>query len=313
MSRALIQSPPKSHKSRPIALLEYLVLRLLLTLLHILPLALAYRLSEAILVAIHKAFPSIRRKTIEHIEIAFSDSLSPEEKRHLLHQSIRYNAWSWLEALIAPHLLRKAKYQNRIDASEALAALQEREADAKNGILLVSAHLGTPDLISLRLSQLGYPLAVVARPLDNPHIAKLVARKRRDYQRTELAKTGALRPAYRCLKDKGIVGLQIDQDAGETGIFVPFFGKLASTHGGAATLALTSKAPIFMIFCVREQPRAFKFKLHVSEVESSVNEPDGEDAAKALTARMTLEIEAMIRRFPEQYLWAHRRWKTRPR
>ncbi|MEM9158514.1 MAG: lysophospholipid acyltransferase family protein [Verrucomicrobiota bacterium] len=313
MSKGILSSPPKRKKNPIAATVEYLALRSIVAVLRIPPLRAAYVLSEIVLFSLYFLVPRFRARSLEQMETAFGEKLTSDEKYDLLSQSIRYNAWFWADMFIAPYLLRRRSYQEQVDCSSITQLLDSLEVPGKSGFLMVSSHQGAPDIISLALGTLGYKTGVVARPPDNKYISSFIQKGREGFGRTEFAKNGALRPAYKHLKSNGILGLQIDQDAGDTGVFVPFFGKLASTHKGPATLALMSEMPTYMVFCIRVEARAFKFKLFVEELPKFPSDPIDDETIYQLTTAMTKHVETYTERFPEQYMWPHRRWKTRPK
>ncbi len=304
----------KPVKRPMLSMLEYIGYVAIESLLRILPLKWAYLFTEGLVYFLVTFIPRVKSRMIANLHIAYGSDLAEKEMLELLDKSVKYHAWFIADMVLAPYLLKKARYSESVDASETIVAMREAGVYSDKGILLVSSHQGAPDIISLSLGQKGFPLAVVARPLDNPHIQRRVSQVRESYRRIQISKTGALRPAYRHLKDKGIVGIQIDQDAGPAGLFVPYFSKLASTHSGPGTLANLTDAQVLMVFCIRTKPRSFSFKLYTKPLSKvQLREIDeSEDAILSITGIMTEEIEIMARRFPEQVMWAHRRWKTRP-
>ena len=276
------------------------------------PLGAAYRLTEWLLLLVYTVVLPVRRRARVSLELAYGAEQPARWRRRILWQSARYQGWWFVDMLKAPRLLWDRRYRDRVDLSELESAMREGEIGKGSGALLIGSHQGVPEVASLGLVHAGWPHAVVSRPYDNAFLWRIWQREHEGYDRPEFGKRGALRPALRVLRQRGIVGMQIDQDAGSGGVFVPFFGRPASTHPGAATLALLTDAPVYMFTCIRTEPRAFRFKVYCAgplEVERT-GEHD-EDVLR-LTAAMTREIEAMVRRFPEQFLWPHRRWKTRP-
>jgi KDO2-lipid IV(A) lauroyltransferase len=130
--------------------------------------------------------------------------------------------------------------------------------------------------------------------------------------RPVFTKKGALRKAFRTLRGGGMVALLNDQDSRGSGVFVPYFGRLAKTHEGAATLALTTGLPVYVLFCIRTAPRSFTFRIHCRGPLEYAHAEDHAGNVYALTAAMNVQLEDMARRHPEQIMWAHRRWKSRP-
>jgi KDO2-lipid IV(A) lauroyltransferase len=124
-------------------------------------------------------------------------------------------------------------------------------------------------------------------------------------------KRGALRPVLEALRRGGLVGILLDQNAARReGVFVPFFGHAASTSRSLALLALRTGAPVLPIFIRREAPGRHRVVIEPALRRPTVNDP--EQAIVELTTRCTEAIECAIRTSPEQWLWSHNRWRTRP-
>jgi KDO2-lipid IV(A) lauroyltransferase len=188
-----------------------------------------------------------------------------------------------------------------------------RPVMARHGrALVLTAHLGNWEYLAAAPCLTGYPGAIVIRPLDSPALDRLAEDARRKTGIALIDKRGALRPVLQALRRGGMVGILLDQNATRReGVFVPFFGRLASTSRSLALLALRTETPIVPMFIRREGAGR-----HRVTIEPPVAPPpatlDLETAVVELTARCTDRIEAAIRRTPEQWLWTHDRWRTRP-
>jgi KDO2-lipid IV(A) lauroyltransferase len=148
----------------------------------------------------------------------------------------------------------------------------------------------------------------VIRPLDHPLLDELAARFRRRSGAELIVKRQAVRDVIAALRRGRMVGVLLDQNATRAeGVFVPFFGVPASTSKGLALLALRTGAPVLPVFLRRESDGR-----HCMEVGPPVPPPPDSDVV-AYTARFNQVLEATIRRAPEQWLWMHARWRTRPR
>ncbi len=195
----------------------------------------------------------------------------------------------------------------RIAGVEHLRAVMDRHGRA----LLLTAHLGNWELLAAASRLTPYRLSVVVRPLDAPWLEALACRLRGKIGVELIDKRAALRPVLRTLTGGGMVGILLDQNTarGES-VFVPFFGRSASTSKGIALLALRTGTPVVPAFIRREEAGT-----HVVTIGPPVAVPEGVPhgvAVAALTARCTEAIEAAIRETPEQWLWIHERWRTRP-
>ncbi len=182
----------------------------------------------------------------------------------------------------------------------------ERAKAAGRGILFATAHLGNWELSAFAHALLTEPMNVVVRPLDNPFIDDLVETRRGLSGNKLLSKRDFARSILQALRANEPVGILVDQNSGaDHGVFVPFFGKPACTNLTFAKLAARSGAavlPGFALWSETEQKYVLRFYPAV--------EMTGD--AEADTARVQAAIEAAIREYPDQWLWIHRRWKTRP-
>jgi KDO2-lipid IV(A) lauroyltransferase len=187
----------------------------------------------------------------------------------------------------------------------------DRAMAAHGRVLALTGHLGNWEVLSVAHRVTPYPLAVVVRPLDAGWINPLAERLRLRTGVELIDKRKALRPILAALSRGGMVGILLDQNATRSeGVFVPFFGRLASTSRSVALLALRTGAPIVPIFARREGDGR-----HRIIVRAPLDVPkagDRETAVAELTGRCTEVIEAAIREAPEQWLWVHDRWRTRP-
>lgn len=187
-----------------------------------------------------------------------------------------------------------------------------RSAMQRHGrVLLLTAHLGNWELLPAACHLTGFQLSVVLRPLDAPWLDRL-ARRLREKSGVELIdKRAALRPVMRALAGGRMVGILLDQNAARReGVFVPFFGHAASTSRSLAVLALRTGTPIVPAFIRREDGGIHRVVAGPALPLPASANPAA--AIQSLTARCTEVIEAAIRESPDQWLWMHDRWRTRP-
>jgi len=174
------------------------------------------------------------------------------------------------------------------------------------GILFATAHLGNWELSAFAHALLTEPMNIVVRPLDNPAIDAIVERYRGLSGNVLLSKRDFARSIFEALKRNQPVGILVDQNASaENGAFVSFFGTPACANLTFAKLAWRSGAaviPGFALWSEEENRYILKFWPEVVLTGDAVED----------TARIQLAIETAIREAPEQWLWIHRRWKTRP-
>jgi KDO2-lipid IV(A) lauroyltransferase len=162
----------------------------------------------------------------------------------------------------------------------------------------------------------GIPIAVVHRPRGNPRLDALIGRLRAQEGVAMLPRGAAARAALRALRDGKVLAMLFDQNAPRReGVFVPFFGRPACTREAPVRLAMRTGAPVLPVFIERIGESARHRVRALPPLELVPEDRGGDPAAAVLenAARMTAAIEAAIRRAPDQWIWTHRRWRTRPR
>jgi len=179
------------------------------------------------------------------------------------------------------------------------------------GVLFITAHFGNWELGSFAHGVYGYPCHFIVRELDNPLIDALINRYRCLSGGKAIEKRDFAREVLRAFKQGEAVGILIDQNMlAADGVFVDFFGCLACTSTGPARIAQKTGAPIVLGLVIWDS-KTKKYRLRFDPVEWIKTE-DPEQEILVNTANLTRRIEGYVRRYPDQWLWVHRRWKTRP-
>ena len=178
-------------------------------------------------------------------------------------------------------------------------------------LLIVTGHFGNWEMAGYVLGLLGFKTYAVARTLDNPYLDKFMRRLRQKTGQTLLAKKGDFDQMQEILAGGGIIATLADQDAGQRGLFVDFFGRPASTHKAIALMALEFKVPL-LVTGVPNLGAPMQYAIQALEVIRPEDYDGRGDAVKAITQRFTKALEQGIRQAPEQYFWLHRRWKHQP-
>ncbi|HEY0797454.1 MAG TPA: lysophospholipid acyltransferase family protein [Acidisarcina sp.] len=184
--------------------------------------------------------------------------------------------------------------------------------DAGKGVLILTGHLGAWELSSFYHSLMGYPMSMVIRRLDNSAVDELVNRIRCLHGNRVVHKNDFARGLLSAMRNGETVGILMDTNmTPPQGVFVDFFGRPACTASGMARLALKTGAAVIPGFMLWE-PNEKKYVLHFGEQLQLVHSGDDEADIFANTALFTSVIENWVRQYPDQWLWVHRRWKTRP-
>jgi KDO2-lipid IV(A) lauroyltransferase len=255
------------------------------------------------------AWPGRRRRTaLDNLAVAFPE-LGPAARRRLARASWQHLGIMFMElARMLAFPLDATLRTITFDGLEHLDAAMKEHGRA----LLLGAHLGNWELLVAAHRLTAYGMSVVVRSLDAAPLDALASELRRKTGVELIDKRGALRPVLHALRRGRLVGILMDQNATrDESVFVPFFSRSASTSKSMAVLALRTRTPVVPVFTHREGPGR-----HRVEVEPALPWPAAKDTEAAiveLTTRCNEAIERAIRRSPEQWLWSHRRWRTRPR
>lgn len=244
---------------------------------------------------------------LENLRLAYDGQLDERAGRRLLLSCWRHFGRITMDTLGFPRF--SAAERERLVQYEGLEHIRAAYARGK-GVLLFSGHFGHWELTALMQGYLGMPLALVTRPLDNPRLETMLARLRGASGNRIVHKRKAVREMIKALQEGIGVAIVIDQDARDTGVFVPFFGRPASTTPTLALLALRTGATVIPT-CSIPKPDGSYIVRYEGAIEI---EPTGDRDADILrvTATCTAVIERWVREYPELWLWMHRRWKTVP-
>jgi len=290
------------HRSRLRDAIEYGLAVAALSSLAYTPLAISNLLARWYARLLDLALPRLRRVAMANLAMALPD-MGPRE-----HARIADGVYRSIARLLAsfarfPQINRDNVGQwIRYEGFEHFEQARRRG----KGVLFATAHLGNWELSAFAHALLSAPMYVVVRPLDNPLIDRLVARRRTMSGNWLIEKKDFARGILQALAANEAVGILIDQNASlETGVFVDFFGIPACAGAGFARLAAHTGAAVIPGFALwSEAERKFVLRFYPEvPITSDVQED---------TARLHAVLEGVIREYPDQWLWIHRRWKTRP-
>ena len=179
------------------------------------------------------------------------------------------------------------------------------------GLILVTGHYGNWEIAAAAVAARGVPIGAIVRRQGNRLVDERLQQLRRKLGVETIYQGQAPSRVPRLLRSNGVVGIVGDQDARRSGIFVPFFGKPASTHRGPALFALRLGAPVFSCIARRLPGSDVRYEVRGERVQFE-RTGDLDHDVTALTAELAQRLEKAIRSAPEQYFWFHKRWKTQP-
>jgi len=291
--------------------LEYAAARALLSGLGALPRPAAVGAGRALGRAAYAFASGLRRTGMRNLELAFPE-MGVEERERILRGSFESLGRQLGEVSLFPRATPERLREIAEYDSEDVKLLDVARERGR-GVIFLTSHLGAWEMLCFAHSALYEPISFLVRPLDNPRIDRLVESLRTRFGNRPIDKGAAARTALRLLRQGGTLGVLADLNTQEReGVFVPFFGRLACTTAGAATLALRTDATVIPVCAPWDEQRG-KFVFRGGPVIELVRTGDDRRDVEINTANFTAAIERHVRQFPDQWLWIHKRWKTRPK
>ena len=259
---------------------------------------------------VYWSFREHRARALENLRLAYGPEASERWVHQTARQSFRHLGMLAMEVMYSPRLLKlntAFRYITMKNLGPSMRVIVKNRP-----VIVMSGHYGNWEVLSFVMAAMGLTSYTVARHLPNPYIHRYVFGVREKTGQRFLTKKGATDTVTEVLSANQIVCFLADQDAGSRGQFVKFFGRDASTFRSIALLARAYEAPIVISGATRIGQR-FRYEFHVEEIIYPQQWQGEDDEVAWITARYTKAIERMARRCPEQYLWVHRRWKSKPR
>ena len=255
-----------------------------------------------------RALGRLRRVGLRNLALALPE-LTAEEREAILRSEYRNLGLLLAEFCKMPNYTPASASQFiRYEGLENYLNALERG----KGVLVLTGHLGAWELSSFYHSLMGMPMGMVIRRLDNPLVDAFVNRIRCQHGNRVIHKDDFARGLIASMRAGETVGILMDTNmTPPQGVFVPFFGVQACTASGMARIAEKTGAAVVPGFLLWEANER-KYVLHFGAELPVIHTGDAEQDAVSNTAAFTAAIEGYVRQYPEQWLWMHRRWKTRP-
>jgi KDO2-lipid IV(A) lauroyltransferase len=251
-----------------------------------------------------------RKVALENLRIAFGKEKSREELRAIAQGTFRNLGMTAVEFFRIPKMdvetFKKRVKMERLE--QALRLLEKRK-----GILLLLSHFGNWEMMGIMSKLIGNSIVVLAKPMKkNKRVDQYITEIRNAAGLEVVSSIHASRPVIKALSKNRIVGILIDQRAKRSeGVWADFFGKKAPTTPGLAVLAMKTGAPVVPVFMVRD---GFgKHRMIIQDPLELVHTGDIKKDVEANTQLFNHTLESMIRQYPDQWFWVHRRWERKKR
>ncbi len=257
-----------------------------------------------------KLFPKLVKTANRNLEIAYP-GLSDEKKERIIKGTFES---------LGRHLgfISHFKKFAPEDIRELIEVVGKEEIfdpaiETGRGILFFTGHFGSWEVFNLLPPAFGYDMNILVRRIDNPLVEKYVDSMRTKFGSVTLDKRKAARKLYRLLENAEILGILADLNVQEKeGVFVDFFGFPASTTTSIAKLALKTNAVILPAFAVWEEEKG-KYVVYLEPPVEFEETGDADEDILEITRKINGVVEKFVRKYPEQWLWIHKRWNTRPK
>jgi KDO2-lipid IV(A) lauroyltransferase len=287
----------------------YFAVRLLVCLIQALSPAAARKVARWLAWLAYRIDRRHREVALDNLRRAFPGRFTEDE----LHRMVRNVYQHFLQVLVEiVHIPRRLHTENWRDHIELVGGEKVvRCLLSGRPLLIVTGHFGNWEMAGYALAMLGFRTYAIARPLDNPHLDRFLRKFRERTGQKLLAKKGELERIESILKAGGVICTLADQDAGQRGLFVDFFGRPASTHKAIALLALEHRATL-VVGGARRLAWPMRYVIEVTDVIPAEEYESLRDPVREITQRFTAGLEKLARLDIRQYFWLHRRWKHQP-
>ncbi len=284
--------------------LEYFLFLIVRRLVLLLPLRSAQLLGASVGTVAYRCASSRRAVTLDNLAHAFPDK-SKAELAQIARGAFRNYGIALFEFLWFPNLTENSLRD--LVHCENLHLINDAYA-RKKGLIVLSGHFGNWELIALATAKLsGHPYAIIVQTQSNGLVDNVINQHRCVMGNKVVPMGISIREIISTLRSGEVVAIAPDQSGPMEGVFVNFFGRMAATHQGPAAFALKTGAPVVMGFLVRGKDG--RYMCILEEISTAGLNPNTDEAVRELTQRHTALLEQYIRRYPDHWLWMHRRWK----
>jgi KDO2-lipid IV(A) lauroyltransferase len=291
--------------------LAYLAVRSLVAFAQMLTIEQSYALAQFLGWVLYHVDRRHRQVGLDNLTHAFGAGLSADQRDQIVRGVYRHFCTMLMEILHAPRKLHLTNWRESI-VLVGLAPIMDQFLTGDRPLIILTGHYGNWELAGYVFGMFGFPTFAVARTLDNPYLDRYLRSFRESTGQLMIPKTGGYDQMLEVLSSNRALTFLADQDAGQRGLFVDFFGRPASTHKAIALLAIEHQA-LVMVGVARRIGPGFRYEIRCDEVIDPASLSGTADDVQLLTQRFTSALERLIRQDPTQYLWLHRRWKHQPK
>ncbi len=252
-----------------------------------------------------------RGRVIRNLELAYGDRFTPSERHKIARRVLDHFFMTTMDLVLVPRLLGGDKWRNVVDMTPEQESQLRELASYDGPVVFHTGHMGSWEMGGALPNLFGKTMHFVYRPLEHPQVDQDVRRLRTVAGNQVFAKQGALRGYTRTLKEGGWLGVIADQNAGHEAAYLDFFGVAASTEVRFFPLYQRFNTRMVAAFVIR-QGNQFRFTME-GPFEVKINrEADPKEEAMRLGQWYLDQVRAMAEKYPEQYLWTHKRYGARP-
>lgn len=303
---------PRNKVRRPwLDYTVYLVIRTVVACAQRLTMSQSYALAGFLGWVIYRVDERHRKVGLENLEVAFGDRYTPAERDQIVRAVYRHFCSMLMEILHTPNKIHLTTYRDHVELVGHVPIMDQLITGGRPMIFL-TGHYGNWELAGYVFGLFGFPTVSVARTLDNPYLDRYLREFRERTGQGLIPKTGGFDQMVEVLQSGRVLSFLADQDAGQRGLYVDFFGRPASTHKAIALLAIEHRAPVVVGVARRIGP-GFRYEIRCEDIIDPSELTGTAEDVRLLTQRFTSALERLIRQDPTQYLWLHRRWKHQPK